>query len=234
MSTLTLPTYDPRALAAALRNGGLPGQRSMTAIRNLRRDRSARTRVDRTPDLADRFTERLTARAVAEITRRGGETTIESQSSTYHLAIVDRDPAQRMTLLAVAGWRRYGQRHSWAALAYLCGVDDAGPWAVRVPGDTATVGDALAWITPAAVKEARAAGRRVSRQGDVYAIETTRAHDGNGDLPDAHTWDAGTRTLTHRPVDGRQHAPLTLDYPVRFVRQRVLDMGRSGRWTYGD
>jgi hypothetical protein len=232
----TLPLYDVRALAAALRERGLPGARSMTALRNLRRDRASQRPPLAGPDLPTRLTAALTARAVAEIARRGGETVIENKTSVTRLAIADRDKQARLMLLHADGWRHYSNRFGarFATLSYLYGVDDAGPWAVRVPGTVTTVAAALAWITPAEVTAARVAGRRIARQGDVYAVETTRAHDGGGELPDAHTWDAAARTLTHTPQDGRAHAPLTLPYPVRFVTQRVYGMGRGAGRADGD
>jgi hypothetical protein len=208
----------------------------MTAIRTLRRERAARRPAPVGPDLGARLAARLGARAVAEVDRRGGETTIEGRYGVESLAIVDRDRSAGLLLLHAEGWRHYSSRFGSrrASLSYLYGVDDAGPWAVRVPGTVTTVAGALAWITPADVVAAIAAGRRVERQGDVYAVETTRAYDGRGDLPAAHFWDAQMRTLTHMPGDGRSHAPLMLPYPVRFVRQRVYGMGRGAGRSNGD
>jgi hypothetical protein len=118
----------------------------------------------------------------------------------------------------------------YVELAYLYGTDDAGPWAVRVPGTVRSVAEGLSWLTPAAVAKAQAEGRRVRRQGDVYAVETTARRDGRGvaDLPEAHEWRASTRYLVHNPDDGRKHRPLRLPYPVEFIPQRAYEMGRSG------
>ncbi|MEV6133145.1 hypothetical protein AB0M05_41205 [Streptomyces violaceusniger] len=241
--SLTVPAphvpYDPRRLAAFLTEHGMPGQRSMTAITRLRRERINNRPVNLMPrPLAERLRARIIATAVAEIGRRGGETEIVGDRSSVGLHLADRDPATRTVLLRAEGWRyysrRFGARHT--TLAYVHGADDAGPWAVRVPGTLTTLAEALAWMEPAEVTKARAAGRRVRRQGDVYAIETTAAHDGRGSdaLPEAHQWRPQTRYLVHRPEDGRRHRPLKLPYPVRFVRQRVLEMGRSGGRAYGD
>lgn len=219
MSTIALPTWDPRALATALRERGLPGQRSMTAIRKLRAERRNRTRREPTPAVRDRLYARLTARYVAEIARRGGETTVGDVA----LRIVDRDPEGRMALLHASGWRDYGRRGRWRGkLSYLCGQEDGQCWAVRVPGTITNVLSALWWIVPDEVRDAQLAGRRVVRQGDVYAVETTRRYDGTGDLPERHTWDPQTRVLSHP-----QHRSVTLDYPVRFVPQRAYQMGRG-------
>ncbi|MFF5668775.1 hypothetical protein ACFY8S_01340 [Streptomyces hygroscopicus] len=241
--SLTAPAprvpFDARSLAAFLVEHGMPGQRSMTAITRLRRERISNRPVALAPrPVIERLRARIIADAVAEISRRGGETEIVGDRSIVGLHLADRDTATRTVLLRAEGWRyysrRFGARH--ATLAYVYGTDDAGPWAVRVPGNLTSLVEALAWMEPAEVTKARAAGRRVRRQGDVYAIETTTAHDGRGSeaLPEAHQWRQETRYLVHRPEDGRRHRPLKLPYPVRFVRQRVLEMGRSGGRAYGD
>lgn len=246
MSPITLPTYDAKALAAALAAAHLPGARSATAIRRIRRERAARTVPAPAPaPLVNRLTARLTAAAVAEITRRGGETAIVGRSWPATLAIADRDPAARMLLLRAEGWRFYSRRHGshWATLAYLTGTDDAGPWAVRVPGTIATVRAALAWITPAEVTAAVAAGRRVLRQGDVYAVELSEraahrdgqwAADTDRDVMAAHHLNVATRYLTHRPTDGRRHRPVRVSFPALLVAQRVYVMGRGAGRTNGD
>jgi hypothetical protein len=239
MTTATQPrpsVSNVRALASWLADNDLPGQRSMTAITRLRRERSTNLPpVATTPEpVTARLARRLVAEARREIRRRGGETVIlgKNDSVSGSLVLADRDRAQRIILVRAEGWRyyssRFGSRH--VELAYLYGRDDAGPWAVRVPGSITTVREGLAWLTPAAVKQARAERRRVRRQGDVYAVETTARRDGRGvaDLPEAHEWRASTRHLVHNPDDGRKHRPLRLPYPVEFIPQRAYEMGRSG------
>ncbi|MFF4188143.1 hypothetical protein ACFYZ9_33610 [Streptomyces sp. NPDC001691] len=171
---------------------------------------------------------------MAEIERRGGETDIEGEKRSTPLSVVERTDG--IALLRAVGWRWYGKRVKprMVELAYLYGKDDAGPWAVRVPGAATTVTEGLSWLTPAAVVKARAAGRRVRRQGDVYAIETTKGRDGRGELPDAHEWRPETRRLVHRPSDGRKHRPLVLPWPVEFAVQRTIAMGRGNGWSEGD
>ncbi|MFC6883406.1 hypothetical protein [Actinomadura yumaensis] len=236
---------DPARLAARAAKLGLPGQRSKTAIVRLRRERSARAadaaamaRAAARP-VAERLIEHLTARYTAEIWRRGGETGIQegfkaSALRTKPLTLVAR--RDRLAVLHVDGWRYYSRRHGSrrAALSYLCGVDDAGPWAVRVPGTIVTVADAVAWVIPAEVTKAPADGRQVRRQGDVYAVETTKRYDTpsrwvgddvrindiSGEPMTSHYWNAATRTLVHRPLDGRKHRPL-----------RVNDLSLPGAFT---
>lgn len=242
MATPTVP-HQPRPLAAYLSEHQLPGARSMTAIERVRRQRRHNPAPCRDeaqqPTLQDRLYEKILREATAEIASRGGETSIEGRNGrSTLLKVTDRDPGSATALLRAEGWRyyssRFGSRH--ARLAYLYGRDDAGPWAVRVPGTLATVADALAWVEPLEVARSRAAGCRVQRQGDVYAIETTPAGDGKGAdvLPAAHEWRPSTRYLVHRPEDGRRHRPIKVDYPVQFVRQRVLAMGRGGGRACGD
>jgi hypothetical protein len=240
--TLTVPIrarHDVRALASFLAEHSLPGRRSKTAIARLRRERAGRQYVaPRRLSVQERLVARLVGQAEEEIKRRGGEVVISGQYGDTFLSLWDRDPGQRILLVGAEGWRHYSRSFGArrASLAYLYGMDDSGPWAVRVPGTLRTVAEALAWLEPKDVTDARAAGRRVRRQGDVYAVETTAARDGAGvgDLPDGHRWNPTTRFLTHRPADGRRHRPLRVPFPVRFVRQRAYGMGRGAGRGFGD
>jgi hypothetical protein len=232
-----LPTRNPALLAAALREQGLPGQRSKTAITRLRRERAKQRPIEPRyhPGVRARANARVAGRYAKEISRRGGETTIDSRDRFVPLTVADRPTWGKnvgLVLLHAEGWRAYSRAfgHRRASLSYLCGTEDGQPWAVRVPGTIETVRSALAWITPAEVIQALDAGRRAERQGDVYAIETTRPHDGKGELPESHVWDAGRRVLSHP-----QHGNLCPPYPVRFVTQNAYQMGRSSRrGPYGD
>lgn len=277
MTALTLPVHDPARLAAALRDQGLPGQRSKTAITKLRRDRERlrsgltdlrdwgapirdRREAERNlegfgaapaidPALRGRLAVRLAGAYRAEIARRGGETSIQTaKNSETEVAVTDRRDG--LTLLHVEGWRYYGSSNPArrAALSYLCGTDDSGRWAVRIPGTVTTVADGLDFVTPAAVRRAELGGKKVRRQGDIYAIETVEVHDAPsgwigddrrydtkaGQWVTSHYWNAGTRFLIHRPEDGRRHRPLRLSYPVRFVQQQPYQMGRGSHRAHGD
>ncbi|MEU2968994.1 hypothetical protein ABZ687_28955 [Streptomyces ardesiacus] len=245
MSTVTVQgrpnPLNERALATWLAENRLPGQRTMTGIVQLRRTRAKnRPAVTTMEPLADRFTRRLVGQARAEILRRGGEVVILGKKDRVNgsLYLADRDRAQRIILVRADGWRYYSTRspQRYVELAYLYGTDDAGPWAVRVPGTLRTVAEALAWLTPNEVVKAQDKGLRVRRQGDVYAIETTPRRDGSGApfLPEGHEWRTSTRYLVHNPADGRKHHPLRLPYPVRFVVQSAYEMGRSGARGNGD
>lgn len=165
-----------------------------------------------------------------EIRKRGGETAIVGCYGTTHLSIADERDG--LVLLTAEGWRQYSRRYGArrASLAYLCGVDDNGPWAVRVPGTLSSVWAAVDWITPVEVKTALAAGRRVVRQGDVYAVEVRKDRAAETAPGGSHQWRAETRYLVHRPAKGeRKHRPLKVSFPCKFVQQRAYEMGRSGR-----
>lgn len=169
---------------------------------------------------------------VREIISRGGDIEIEGNYDTETLDIEDWDRQTGLAVLACEGWRRYGlQPARRASLSYLCGVDDSGPWAVRVPGSIRSISGAMEWVEPAAVRNAREAGRRVLRQGDVYAVECGDRRDraDGDDLPESHEWAHTSRILLHEG-----HAPLQVPFPCRFYRQRAYEMGRSGRQGYGD
>lgn len=230
-STLTgLPVRDPAALAEALKDRGLPGRRSKTAIARLRRERSHRKEQPRAASVQDRLNARLLDVYSAEISRRGGETTIRTDKAREAgLKVADRSGG--LTLLHLTAWRYYSgsTKNRLASLSYLCGREDGQTWAVRVPGTVTTVRSALDWLEPGAVRVARARGRRVDRQGDVYAAQTTWACDGAGDLPDRHVWDGRARTLTHP-----EHGTLSLPYPVRFHAQNAYGMGRGADRACGD
>jgi hypothetical protein len=240
-TALALPVYDSAALAQALKDMHLPGQRSKTAITKLRRQRrNYRESLHATgrdgerrgavlASLARRADARVLARYTAEVGRRGGEVAIDSDSRSVPLAVADRKDG--LALLTASGWRKYGrQGHRYATLAYLCGREDGQTWAARVPGTITTVSGALYWLEPAAVRDARLSGRRVARQGDVYAVETrAKAHDGKGELPESHIWDAEARVLAHP-----QHGTLSLPYPVRFIPQNAYGMGRGAGRAFGD
>lgn len=243
--TMTLSPYinardlSARNLARYLRENDFPGYRTEQAIRQLRADRAANRPVSPAFCGSERRLKATIERQMrAEIRRRGGETTIEGSYGTEVVELVDRNSREHLYLLHAEGWRQYSKAYGArrAALSYLCGRDDAGTFAVRVPGTVTTIADALAWLEPSEVTRAKAAGKRVRRQGDVYAVETVRTHDGKGveALPPAHEWRQSTRTLVHRPQDGRKHRPVRVVFPARFVIQRAYQMGRSGAFTNAD
>ncbi|TRW46398.1 hypothetical protein [Georgenia yuyongxinii] len=173
--------------------------------------------------------ERILNTFVPETRRRGGETSLTGKYGTTRLSVEHR--AQGLVLLTAHGWRMYSRSFGArsARLAYLCGVDDNGIWAARVPGSCETVSDALAKLTPAEVK-----GREHVRQGDMYLarLAVRGRTSESGVYNDTHLWDAETRTLTHVPEEGAAHAPVTApaDWPsVKVVEQ--LDYASNRGWT---
>lgn len=168
--------------------------------------------------LNDRLREHVRRKCLRLISERGGETEIEGKG----LQVIDRQ--RPYTLLKVEGWRKYsrqfGARH--AALAYLCGQDDNGPWAARVPSSVSTVVEALDSLIPAEVKRATQEGRAVLRQGDVFVIERKRDGMNAATLPAGHTWHPDTRTLYHDDGHGEIHVP----FPAIAIQNKALLMGR--------
>lgn len=143
-------------------------------------------------------------------------------------AVVDGDA---LVVLHVEGWQKYGRRPArYRAASYLGGLsgDDTGYWAVRVPSSVNAIWEALDAITPAEVKHAQDRGKKVLRQGDLYAVETTKAHDTSSCQIGRHEWDQDKRVLSHP-----EHAPLEVPFPARFFVQRGLPMRGTGV-VYGD
>lgn len=180
--------------------------------------------------LVARLARRRRALYLQEADRRGLPTVLHlAKNPAQDLMMVSETRTQEgyhVGLLRAEGWAKYagGVPASRASLAILAGHDDAGLWAVRVPGTMTTAGAALAWLEPAEVRKARDAGKRVLRQGDVYVVERTRDAMGQGDLPAGHVWEPGSRTLVH---DG--HARLHVPFPARAFRQSTLAAFGSGR-----
>lgn len=218
---------DYRQLARELRERGIRPARSARDMWALARDRRAARELAPRRSLMQRLAERY----IAEIDRRRGEVRIETERGHADVTLGIVDHRDGLTLLHCEGWRAYsrsfGNRH--ASLSYLCGRDDAGLWAVRVPGTIITVADGLAYLEPAAVSAARAKGRRVIRQGEVYAVESVR-DSGLHRLPAGHTWAPATRLLSHEGG----HAPLHVPFRARFIAQNGLGMGRGAGRRYRD
>jgi hypothetical protein len=193
-----------------------------------RSERKGKDRLLTKPSLRQRFENRILNRYVPEIEDRGGETEIEEEHGTESLGLADYEDG--LYLLRCEGYRYYSSRTGSykARLAYLCGTDDSGEWAVRVPGTTETVEGAVEYVTPRKVQKAREEGKHVKRQGDVYLVETSKAHDGSGELPDRHTWDEEKRKLYHDEANTRErHQAVYFPWPVCFVPQKSLEMGRQ-------
>jgi hypothetical protein len=169
--------------------------------------------------------EELRKQHIMPVIARGGETSIEGRYGTEFLQVTDEQDG--LVVLHCKGWRKYGSRRParWCSLSYLCGADDSGPWAVRVPGTIEYVGEALDWIKPAAVKRAEEAGRTVLRQGDMYVVRVSRRWDARGDYIDGrHEWSSDGRWLLHP-----EHTPLQVPWPARVYPQKAYQMGRTNR-----
>ena len=168
--------------------------------------------------LDDRLRGFISERCCQLIRDRGGETEVGGTE----LVVLDRQ--RPYVLLYTSGWREYSRAFGArkASLAYLCGRDDNGPWAARVPASVSTVTQALDYLVPAEVKRAQLLGRRVLRQGDVFVIERTRDGMDLSPLPAGHTWLERSRLLVH--VDG--HQALYVPFPAIAIQNKALLMGR--------
>lgn len=225
----------PRDVAAGVRDADAPRRVSAAGVDPLEVPLLERVAVRK-----HELRARRAAEYVAEVRRRGGEVDIEGAYGTEELEMVEcwTHRHDQLALLRCEGWRQYSRAYGArrARLAYLCGLDDNGPFAVRVPGSCESVAEALTYVEPPEVRRAREAGRAVLRQGDVYAVATRRASDGRGlaDLEGTrHVWDAETRVL-HHGDPSRPHMDLHVPFPALFVRQRAYQMGRTSRRGFGD
>lgn len=209
----TLASYE--AIAKDL---GLPRR----AAREMYNAAAAR-RLARALPVRISLADRLSDSYVQTIGERGGITQIPLEHRRFaKMRCIDTATIAGRTyrLFYAEGWRKYSRQHvHHVAYAYLAGRDDNGRWAVRVPSTIGTASAALAWITPREVHAAQAAGKRVWRQGDVWAVETSGRNDAKGleHVPASHTWDSAARTLRHP-----SHAPLHLPGPVRFYMGQAL------------
>lgn len=147
------------------------------------------------------------------------------------------DRKGKLCVLHCEGWRYYSRRFGSrkASLSYLCGEDDNGVWAVRIPGTIKNVKDALDWIKPSYVKKAEENKKRVLRQGDLYIVETKRDQFNEDSMVNrSHFWYRNSRVLVHDPNDGRKHRSIVVNFPCRFVPQSVYRMGRSNNRGLAD
>lgn len=177
--------------------------------------------------LEQRLKTRLEERYSQEIEARGGETHIQEKTRVRPLRLIER--RGNMVLLGCEGWRHYSSRTParFVSLRYLCGVDDNGPWAVRVHGTNDTIAAALTTLEPREVARARAEGRQVLRQGDVYVVQMIGGRDNFRALDGtSHHWDTATRLLTHDD-DRAAHDALYVPFkPAKAILQNGLGMGR--------
>jgi len=232
-----------RQFEAACRELGLPGReyrgpqspaRQIYAEVKAKQEQRAANRpgTSYTPDIRARVRAHLLALAREEVARRGLATLLRPTT------LVDYDPKARVWL--VGAEERIGSRtNSWLyEHQWLVGRDEGRLWAVRVPGTIASVAGGLAWLEPAEVKRAKAQGRGVIRQGDIYFIEMKRPGYENLDAlaGTRHIYDPQTRTVTHP-----EHADVTIPDTwrgVKAVRQRALAPWRrhwrGGARVFGD
>jgi len=165
--------------------------------------------------------------ALREIAKRGGETAI--YGSWSHVSVARDgapDAAQGILHVAAEGWRQYSRAFGArpATLAYFCGIDDNGPWAVRVP-----FGAKVESIIPKPARDAMAKDRRVLRQGDAFFVECAPRYADEGSRRNI-AFDPETRVYTHRASDGHPHNPVCVPFPHRVYFAEARQMGRWGNF----
>ena len=139
--------------------------------------------------------------------------------------VTDHDPQSRMWVVNAVYFFEYSRREgSWlTGASYLVGREDGQYWASRVPRYITKIREALDWLEPAAVKQARTEGRWIARQGDVFLVELKRGQDNLVELPGSHRFDPERRELRHG-----QHAPVQVPpHPVKAFRAASLQPGAS-------
>lgn len=178
--------------------------------------------------LHKRLSDKLVNIYEAEIQKRGGEVEIVEQNRVAGLRVISS--YKGLHIIGCDGFRYYSSKFGSrpASLRYLCGRDDNGRWAARVPGTINSVFGAIDWLEPKPLQQARAAGRTVKRQGDVYLVGGGRRDEGISDLPPTHRWDYNTRTLHH--TGSPAHGPVEWgDEPVRVILQRRFTSASASR-----
>jgi hypothetical protein len=179
--------------------------------------------------LRERLTAYLRREFLAEADRRGLPTFLDlAKNADKELQIWEQTKASgyHVMLLGADGFAKYSSRIGTypASLALLCGQDDAGLWAVRVPATIRTVEAALEWLKPAEVRKAEEAGKTVLRQGDVWIVERTRDAMARSELPEGHRWDAARRCLLHQG-----HQEVQVPFPAIAIRQSTIAENGVGR-----
>lgn len=118
-----------------------------------------------------------------------------------------------LRLYVLEGWRKYSRNTVYyQKFVYLAGVDNGVYWAIRCPSTVSDIDEAITYTTPAIARNARAAGRKVLRQGDVFVVEKKVGPDNLDDLPASHSWNAETREILH-PT----HKALKIPFPFRVA-----------------
>jgi hypothetical protein len=141
------------------------------------------------------------------------------------LFIRNRERPGGLWLCACEYFYEYSKRFgAWKQrAAYLCGKDDSGYWAMRVPSTCHTVRTALSKAFPAEFLKAKEEGRRTWRQGDILAVELKRGKDNTNALAGTRHTFRDTRYLVHP-----EHKPVRLpNTPVKFFQIHQVQ-GASG------
>ena len=189
---------------------------------------------------------KLIRRTLDELFKRDLDTDLPLSLGMKHSTLMDRSVNPSLWLVRFKR-REYdsnpwvGDREIKVQVAYLCGREDGQDWAVRVPYTKTTIKDALDWLTPAAVKKARAQGKEVHRQGDMYFIPFNMPHNELGALARTrhevqvlpkephYATDTNLSPITALRISHPQHPAIILDGKKawRAVPQKQLGPGGS-------
>ena len=181
-----------------------------------RRCRHPRTR--RTMPLRERLELHRIRKILREVERRG--LTVPAGHEAARYSIIDR--RHDATLIAGSWWHEYTRQEKWqVAAAYVGGVDDGGPWAIRVPHNCQSVARALTWAVPADARKRVAAGAQHRRQGDILFV---RAPSGEG-VTDVNGRLEMSRHTVRQRADG--------GYSVLHPSHRCVRLPRGAWRAYG-
>jgi len=174
------------------------------AVKTIRQARATR-RSKTIPTLRENLNERLVA-----LCEKGMRESKPTGWNEY-ACVLDYDSPRRLWL--VGGETRYHYSNFfgdwWTGSAFLCGRTEAGRvWVSRVPKNISSVGEALEYLKPAAVRRAEKEGRKIFRQGDIFFVEQRTKNF--KDLPRSHRVQEDGRTIVHE-----EHGTLALPH-ARF------------------
>jgi hypothetical protein len=171
-----------------------------------------RSYTPRIPTLQDR----LKAHLIRKV-----PTDHSSQCCNKRGRIADYDATERLWVIVDNAVLETSRKNWYYHASWLCGRDDGSYFTHRIPSTIDNIPAALNWITPAAVQKAKAAGKRILRQGDVWFVETRFRDDHTSDMPWGHSFDPMTRNVTH-VEHGSTHIPFTF----RAYQNKAIN-GRS-------
>jgi len=139
--------------------------------------------------------------------------------------------------IALIEMRKYGDLYGAGMWHYLVGVDEA-PFIAQIPSTIGTLADALDYLQPAEVKQARATGTIVHRQGDWFFVPVARDPRGDSepDVALAGTDHVAVEAIVRKTVlyvrgtiRHGEHQALLLGCWHKAIRNKAIRTGRLAR-----